>query len=138
MNLKQLLLLIPGLFLASCTETTTPTETEETITVIEESTAPVFQNKAHEIIYEMTQKAGDYQMLKDRKDVVYSYTYVKPDGSIDVSTEKYMFDGELSYGIYEQHGKTMPDLEGKIEQGYDGNEFWVKHNESYLEDEKSL
>ncbi len=97
-----------------------------------------FENKGHQLVYEMTQKVGDYDKLRDKKDVVYTYTYQTPDGKTDVSTEKYLFDGELSYGAYNQHERTLPQLEGLIEQGFNGKEFWLKHmgevisNEGYL------
>ena len=55
-----------------------------------------FQNKAHELVYNMVQKAGTYQDLINKKDVVYTYTYTTPDGKTDISTEKYVFNGELS------------------------------------------
>jgi len=97
-----------------------------------------FENKGHQLVYEMTQKVGDYDKLRDKKDVVYTYTYQTPDGKTDISTEKYLFDGELSYGAYNQHERTLPQLEGLIEQGFNGKEFWLKHmgevvtNEDYL------
>lgn len=45
-----------------------------------------FQNKGHELVYQMTQQVGDYQALLDKKDVVYTYTYETPDHKTDVST----------------------------------------------------
>lgn len=89
---------------------------------------PTFQNKGHELVYKMVEKAGNYNTLLQKEDVVYTYTYQTPDGKADVSTEKYIFDGELSYGAYRQHERTFPDLAGEIEQGSDGNEYWLKHN----------
>lgn len=86
-----------------------------------------FQNKGHELVYHMVQKVSDYSTLLKNQDVVYTYTYQTPDGKADISTEKYIFDGELSYGSYQQHERTFPDLIGGIEQGYDGSEYWLKH-----------
>ncbi|HAT63487.1 MAG TPA: hypothetical protein DCS66_02650, partial [Flavobacteriaceae bacterium] len=39
-----------------------------------QTTAPeiVFKNKGHELVYEMTQKTGDYNALAAKKDVVYT------------------------------------------------------------------
>lgn len=99
-----------------------------------EEAAITFQNKGHELVYGMTQKVGDYQALLSKKDVVYTYTYETPDQKADVSTEKYIFDGELSYAAYHRHERTMPQLEGTIEQGYDGKEFWFRHQGEYLTD----
>ena len=97
-----------------------------------------FKNKAHELVYNMVQKVGTYQDLLSKKDVIYTYTYKTPDGKTDISTEKYIFDGELSYGKYTQHERTFPKLEGVIEQGYDGKEFWLKNETKVLEDQKML
>ena len=66
-----------------------------------------FENKGHELVYEMVQKVGNYSKLAEKKDVVYTYKYQTPDGKTDLSTEKYIFDGELSYGAYEQHERTL-------------------------------
>ncbi len=96
------------------------------------------QNKGHQLIYGMVQKVGDYNDLLKKKDVVYTYTYQTPDGKTDVSTEKYIFDGELSYGAYQQHERTYPNIEGLVEQGFDGKEYWLKHNGKPLSDDKML
>ena len=98
----------------------------------------IFKNKAHELVYKMVQKVGDIDKLKSKKDVVYTYTYQTPDGKADVSTEKYIFENELSYGAYKKHERTFPELEGTIEQGYNGQEFWLKHNGKVINDKKRL
>ena len=102
------------------------------------SQAPNFENKGHEMVYEMVEKVGNYNTLARKKDVVYTYTYTTPDGKSDVSTEKYIFDGELSYGLYHKHERTLPELQGPIEQGYNGETFWLKNNEKLLSDTTAL
>ncbi|MFT6500608.1 MAG: peroxiredoxin [Crocinitomicaceae bacterium] len=97
-----------------------------------------FKNKGHELVYTMVQKVGDYNKLIEKENVTYTYTYQTPDGQTDISKEKYIFAGELSYGNYMHHERTFPQLEGRIEQGFDGNEFWLKHNGEVLEDESLL
>ncbi|MBL4649049.1 MAG: hypothetical protein JKY03_04910 [Aureispira sp.] len=97
-----------------------------------------FQNKGHELVYNMVQIVGDYGKLKALKDVAYKYTYQTPDNKVDISMESYIFDGELSYGSYYKHERTFPELEVKIEQGFDGDSFWFKHNGALLEAEKYL
>lgn len=99
---------------------------------------PEYQNKGHQLVATMVEKVGDYSMLNGKKDVVYTYTYQTPDGKKDVSTEKYIFDKELSYARYEQHERTLPQLTGLIEQGYDGTEFWLKHDGKELTDEEYM
>lgn len=97
-----------------------------------------FQNKGHELVYNMVQKVGSYKDLINKKDVTYTYTYKTPDKKTDISTEKYIFDGELSYGNYKKHERTLPKLKGTIEQGFDGNEYWLKHNGKILSDQNLL
>lgn len=103
-----------------------------------DETALKFQNKGHQLVYTMVQKVGDYSKLLDKKNVVYTYTYQTPDGKTDISTEKYIFEGELSYGAYNRHEKTFPQLQGLIEQGFDGSEFWLKHKSEILNEESFL
>ncbi|SIR29512.1 hypothetical protein [Maribacter ulvicola] len=99
---------------------------------------PVVTNKGQELVSKMLDKVGDYNTLRTKKDVLYTYTYQTADGKTDISTEKYIFDGELSYGKYELHERTLSDLEGTIEQGYDGKEFWLKQNGEILNDSIAL
>ena len=84
------------------------------------------KNKGYDLVYEMVEKVGTYSDLNSKNNVTYTYTYQTPDGKSDISTEKYIFNGELSYGMYTVHERTLANLEGRIEQGYDGNEFWLK------------
>ncbi len=46
----------------------------------------------------MVQKVGDCGKIYNKKSVEYTYTYQTPDNKTDISTEKYIFEGELSYG----------------------------------------
>ena len=112
-------------------------EVSKTEKSIEESIKK-FTNKGHELIYNMTQKVGGYDLIREKKDVIYTYTYTVPDGKTDISTEKYLFDGELSYGDYKQHQRTLPQLEGNIEQGFDGKNYWIKHNKKEVTEAKAI
>lgn len=138
-NIVTLLICV---ILMSCNETNKTITTTTTDEVVKNKSVkaetPTFKNKGHELVYNLTQKTGNYQTLLNKKDVVYTYTYKTPKGETDVSTEKYIFNGELSYGEYSQHQRTLPQLEGSIEQGYDGNDFWLKNNGTIIEDEAAL
>ena len=136
MTLKTTLGILVAFVCISCNNTTKePTTTPENA-VIEET--PTFTNKGHELVYAMMQEVGDYAALASKNDVVYTYTYQTPDGKKDVSTEKYIFDGEYSYGLYNTHQRTLPALEGPIEQGYDGKKYWLKNNGTIITDESAL
>ena len=97
-----------------------------------------FKNKAHQLVYQTVEKTGNYSELSPKKDVVYTYTYKTPDGKTDTSTEKYIFNNELSYGLYTKHERTLTHLSGNIEQGYDGKEFWLKNNGEIILDSIAL
>ncbi len=90
------------------------------------------------MVYNVTQKTGNYDKLAKLKDVIYTYKYTTPDKLQDISTEKYIFNGEMSYALYKKHERTLPDLKGDIEQGFDGSNFWLKNNGKYVEDEKAM
>ncbi len=130
MKIKFLTCFILSCFYFSCNNDNQTNSTGEA--------APKFQNKAHELVYDMAQKVGDYSKLLDKKNVIYTYTYQTPDGKTDIATEKYIFEGELSYGAYKRHERTFPQLTGLIEQGFDGSEYWLKHNGKVLQDETLL
>lgn len=98
------------------------------------NTSISYQNKAHELVAQMVEKVGSMQDLHELKDVTYTYTYTTPDGKTDITEEKYIFDGELSYGKYIRHERTLANLEGTVEQGYDGKQFWIKHQDQILQD----
>ncbi len=129
-NFKICLILFLGIFMACHNQNKTPDS--------KKITTESFQNKGHELLYNMVQKVGNHSILSQKKDVVYTYTYLTSDGKKDVSTEKYIFDGELSYGLYNPHERTLPNLTGPIEQGYDGEEYWFKHNGTIINDSTIL
>ncbi|MGY5354334.1 hypothetical protein [Wenyingzhuangia sp. IMCC45467] len=97
-----------------------------------------FKNKGHELVHKMVQKTGTYQDLKQLKDVEYNYTYTTPDHKKDSVTEKYIFDGELSYGKYHIHQRTLANIDGAFEQGYNGSSFWIKQNGNYIHDKTAI
>lgn len=120
--------------LLSCNDT----KKEKTPEKTEPAPTQEFQNKGHELVYQMVQKVGNYQKLLDKNDVSYTLTYQTADGKMDVTNEKYIFDGEFSYGYYLKHERTLPDLEGTIEQGFDGSDYWLKNNEEQVTDQKYM
>ena len=99
---------------------------------------PSNENEGYDIVKKMIKKVGSMDQQRSKRDVVYSYSYITPEGKYDQSIEKYIFEGELSYGKYLTHQRTFTDLPGTIEQGYDGSEFWLKHNGKIIDDQKRL
>ena len=135
MKFSLLTSILLSIFLISCKD---KPQTEDPGAATTQEATPTFQNKGHELVYTMIQKVGTYNSLARKMDVVYTYTYKTPDGKTDISTEKYLFDGELSYGAYKKHERTFPELDGLIEQGYDGKEYWLKHKGEILNDSTRL
>lgn len=137
MRIKIIVSILIGFVIVSC-KNEKQSINKQTGTEAIEVTTHKFVNKGHEIVYNMVQKVGDLNKLLDKKNVIYTYTYQTPDGKMDISEEKYIFSGELSYGAYHKHERTLPNLEGLIEQGYDGNEYWLKHNGEIINDKELL
>ena len=89
-----------------------------------------------ELIIKMLEKTGDYNKLKSLNDVQYTYTQRdNPSGGEDISIERYIFDGELSWAKYLKHqNHVFPDKQGEVIQGYDGKESWVTIDGHLLDD----
>jgi len=63
-----------------------------------------------EALYEVN---GGWNKIASMKDVQYTYVYNDFSKGIDMSTERYIFDGEASWGKYTQHeANVMPGKEG--------------------------
>lgn len=137
MRLRIIITIALGLTFGSCKNENSQ-ESKKNIDETPVRNVVKFKNKGHELVYYMVQKVGDYGLLSKKKDVVYTYTYKTPNGATDVSTEKYLFDGELSYGAYKKHERTLNNYVGLIEQGYDGEAYWMKHQGEIIEDKMAL
>lgn len=91
--------------------------------------APVLagHHEGRELIERFAEKAGSYADLWAMKDVEYTYTYRdNATGKEDISTERYLFDGELSWAKYTTHEKfVFPDKDATPVQGFDGQTAWV-------------
>ena len=132
---KSFLVIIFSALLTACGNKEANTkETSKSVKV----QAPEFQNKGHELVYKMTQETGSYQDLLNLNDIVFNYTYRTPDQKEDVSIESYIFNGELSHGSYLKHERTLPNLKGKMQQGYNGKDFWLKMDGQELTDSNAI
>ena len=131
MKISQLLLYNILIIFLSCSDANNESRTPK-------PSVPEFENKAHKLVYDFHQKVGTLSQLRDKKDVVYKYSYKTADGLEDISIEKYLFDGELSYAKYIKHERSFPDMEGDIEQSYDGKGYWFKHKGALVQDSAIL
>ena len=132
---KSILVIIFSALLTACGNK--EAKTKETSKSVEVQ-APEFQNKGHELVYKMTQETGSYQDLLNLNDIVFNYTYRTPDQKEDVSIESYIFNGELSHGSYLKHERTLPNLKGKMQQGYNGKDFWLKMDGQEITDSNAI
>ena len=72
-------------------------------------------------------------------DVQYEYLYRKNgEGKEDVSIERYVFDGELSWAKYTKRETLFPDSKGELIQGFNGKTSWATLDEEPVTDEKIL
>ncbi|MGI9534122.1 MAG: DUF6503 family protein, partial [Thermodesulfobacteriota bacterium] len=92
------------------------------------------------LIEKMVEQVGNYDKLKSLNDVQYVYTTRdSTTGKSDISTERYIFDGELSWAEFTTHEfHVFPDQIGPIIQGYNGKDSWVTINGKLVEDPEVL
>jgi len=77
------------------------------------------------LVAKAVQEAGGVDALRVKKSVEYTYLYRNQStGALDVSLERYLFDGEKSWARYDVHEGLNPEAEGAIIQGYDGRTSW--------------
>ncbi|WP_299162417.1 DUF6503 family protein [uncultured Eudoraea sp.] len=69
--------------------------------------------KSKELLNAMTNVNGGYQKIAAKKDVQFTYIYDNMDKGRDVSTERHIFNGEQSWGSYEEHKRNvLPNQKG--------------------------
>ncbi len=76
-----------------------------------------------ELIQKMEAAMGGWDLLWSQNDVEFQYDYVYADGKADLSTERYIFEGEHSWAKYTQHDiNAMPGKEGEVIQSLVDNQ----------------
>jgi hypothetical protein len=81
---------------------------------------------ARALVAKVVDEAGGADALKKKVDVEYTYLYRRGEtGALDVSVERYRFDGEKSWARYDVHEGVHPGSEGPVIQGYDGQTTWL-------------
>ncbi len=83
-------------------------------------------DRGRRLVEEMVRAVGPWSELRELRDVQYTYTFRDADGKADVSVERYLFDGELSWAQYsERQNNVLPDRPGTVVQGFDGSTSWM-------------
>ncbi|MFZ1863236.1 MAG: DUF6503 family protein [Polyangiales bacterium] len=91
------------------------------------------------LVAKVVEEAGGADALRNKTDVEYTYLYRRAGtGAIDVSLERYVFDGEKSWARYQVHESVHPSGPGPVVQGYDGQSTWQTVAGLRSGDEKSL
>lgn len=99
--------------------------------------AQKIDSKSKVLIEALENVNGGYNTLILKKNVSFTYIYDNKSKGIDLSTERYIFDGEHSWASYEKHVvNTLPKEEGVVKQALiDGKSSITLKDEPVLEDE---
>lgn len=96
-------------------------------------------NDVNSLLIAVAEANGGQKQLRMNKDVAFEYYYTKPDGMRDVSEERYIFDGEISWAKYTEHNVNVPaDLEGDVVQYFDGKSASCYVGGTMMEDPKLI
>ncbi|SEK70397.1 hypothetical protein SAMN04487910_0908 [Aquimarina amphilecti] len=96
-------------------------------------------NAPETIIRAIAEASGGWNNLWNLKDVEYTYTYEQADGKKDVSIERYLFDGEYSWGKYSTHQvNVLPEGTKPIVQSFVKGKSSVSMDGKKMTDEKMI
>ncbi|PKV51417.1 hypothetical protein ATE84_3502 [Aquimarina sp. MAR_2010_214] len=96
-------------------------------------------DSAKALIEKMVSKTGNYELLKKLKDVEFTYDFYNPETKkSDISIERYIFSGEVSWGQYKAHKLlVLPKEEGIVTQYYESDgDSWLSLNNNRLTDQR--
>ncbi|MGB5683939.1 MAG: DUF6503 family protein [Polyangiales bacterium] len=80
---------------------------------------------AKALVAKVVEEAGGVDALRKKANVEYTYLYRRGEtGALDVSVERYVFDGEKSWARYDVYEGLNPGGKGPVVQGYDGRSTW--------------
>jgi len=98
------------------------------------------QDKAAELLGKMSKAVGSWDKMYKQKDVEFNYTYEYTDTKQkDVSVERYIFEGEHSWGKYTTHEiNVLPKGEGVAIQSYVNNKPAVSLAGKKLDDKEAI
>ena len=91
------------------------------------------------LIERMVAEVGGIDRLLALKDVEFTYTCQDlTTNKKDVSVERYVFDGELSWARFETREKAFSQIPGEMIQGYNGSKCWMTIDGKLVEDNPQL
>ncbi len=106
----------------------------------EKDTAPKLDLTDPSALLAAVEKAhGGWNHLRSKNDVEYHYEYTMSEGAADISTERYIFDDEISFGHYTRHEiNTLPTENGIVTHLFDGKKTKITLNGSTIEKERTI
>tara|TARA_R110002051_G_scaffold290773_2_gene354479 strand:- start:11449 stop:12297 length:849 start_codon:yes stop_codon:yes gene_type:complete len=91
------------------------------------------------LLSEIEKAHGGWNHLRSKNDVEYHYEYTVTDGKADISTERYIFENEISFGHYTRHEiNTLPTENGIVTHLFDGEKTKVTLSEDTIEKERTI
>jgi len=128
--------------LSSCGPAPEAAKTPEAAPMVAEQNEPATKYDTSDpmsMLASVAQACGGMEQLKSLHDVEFDYHYLKPDGKKDISTERYIFEGEVSWARYTVHEENVaPTLVGDVVQFNSGTETHVHHDGAALTDPMHL
>lgn len=93
-----------------------------------------------QLIQEMETALGGWDKLYAQHDVEFQYDYHYPGEDIrDVSTERYIFEGEHSWAKYETHQiNVLKDQQGTVVQCYNGSDAAISLNGKKIDNPQAI
>lgn len=111
-----------------------PIETQET-----EPIPKYISGNPGAILKAVAFESGGWNDLLTKKDIEYHFEYRTSDGKADVSTERYIFSDETSFGYYKKHEvNVLPNQDGDVIQLFDGDKTITSLNNQTITDSTSL
>jgi len=134
------MLVVLSLFIFTACDNTKKEQTSESSTEQMAQVAEVETNQGKALVKKMVAACGGTENFWALKDVEYEYTYdASYENKKDVSIERYVFDGELSWAEYTTREKhAFPDKEGKLLMGFDGSSSWCTMDGQLMQDSATL
>lgn len=104
------------------------------------SSAMAQQPDPTQLITQMQEAMGGWDKLYALKDVEFTYDYYSPQQGVrDLSTERYIFEGEHSWAKYSTHQiNVLPDQPGEAIQSLVNNQATISHQGKLLTDPQVL
>jgi len=95
--------------------------------------------KSAQLIAALESVNGGWEKLRAQKDVEFTYVYDNMAKGKDISTERYIFDGEYSWAKYTQHEvNVMPNAEGNVTQVYMNGKAEIMMGDKMLADQEAI